>query len=313
MASPQGRTVQRDVGRFNRRKGHEDEEHLVHIDEVSKKEQDLQYDYFHLFDDDHLVICRCCGEKGHVYDDCPERKCKHCEAFEKHASTACPTWRKCGRCRQCGHDSKDCKNTSQLPVGTIDTCDICGATGHVEEECVKLWWTAKEPVEMMPVRRLVKDCYNCGAHDDHWGDDCSYHSQHRDADPVSDQIKTWSAEHADKFEDPEVQDSDDEYSDHDDYSDNSDYSRNDRKNNKRDYDNRDYDNRDDSDDNRDARKKSKRDDRENHKREDGKTYKRDHDRPGDMEMESEEEGEVKESPLPARNWFVSLDESTLQS
>lgn len=56
----------------------------------------------------------------------------------------------------------------------------------------------------------VFSSYNCGAqgYDDrgHWGDDCP-HLGRGSQDSMGQQIKTWSAEHADQFIDPAVKDS----------------------------------------------------------------------------------------------------------
>lgn len=206
MGSPEGENAQHD-GATNR-KSQEGKDDFIRIEDLSDDDQDEQYHYFGLDYDDDVVICFCCGERGHMRATCPERTCTHCGAFDSHASHACPQYRKCARCRLRGHDSVNCTNSSTLPPGIIDTCDICGETGHVEEECVKLWDTSKEPVTMRPVRRIWADCYNCGINS-HWGDDCP-RQRYSMITSAPKQIQTWSARHAGMYVNPEVEISEDE-------------------------------------------------------------------------------------------------------
>ncbi|KAI8516404.1 zinc finger protein [Branchiostoma belcheri] len=53
--------------------------------------------------------CNKCGEKGHLFAECPFDKCSHC--------------------LQLGHKSQDCTNDV--------TCSICGVQGHVFRACPK--------------------------------------------------------------------------------------------------------------------------------------------------------------------------------
>lgn len=157
MASSQGLTDPPTTSRANRSKGHEGKE--LRLSDLTAEEEKDQLFYFHYTsrsDNDFVVRCLCCGTKGHMHYDCPERECKHCGAYDKHPSSGCPQGRKCARCRQRGHDSRDCTNPTKAP-NTIETaCDICGKTGHVEEECMQMWCTGLEPMTMRPVRRMWK-------------------------------------------------------------------------------------------------------------------------------------------------------------
>ncbi|KAF7188029.1 Protein AIR2 [Pseudocercospora fuligena] len=192
---------------------------LVRLYSLSKEDRDLQKRYFNLTSPpDALVYCLCCGERGHMRTTCPSRKCSHCGAYDSHASSACPTYRKCALCRQRGHDAKACKNRSYQ--GQSDQCDVCGEAGHVEEACSRLWCfptiAATVPREKQ-IREweMIKACYSCGS-SEHWGDDCRY-IRRDDLNPV----RTWSEKNAERFilrggpvdHDPQLANGDDEEDD----------------------------------------------------------------------------------------------------
>ncbi|RMZ15615.1 hypothetical protein D0860_01517 [Hortaea werneckii] len=176
----------------------------IRLYEASEEQQELQHRYFHIEGTAAHVRCLSCGEEGHVVDTCPENTCKHCGAFEDHFSRACPTFVKCGRCRQRGHDSRTCRNQSKPAGGRLDPCDICQDTDHVEEECPKLWrWyePQENTVLKIPNSAMIKTCYNCGSVS-HWGDDCS-----RLPDYIRDKLhfnRNWSARYASNFIDAEA-------------------------------------------------------------------------------------------------------------
>ncbi|KAI7481117.1 hypothetical protein KC357_g2532 [Hortaea werneckii] len=176
----------------------------IRLYEASEGEQELQHRYFHIEGTAAHVRCLSCGEEGHVVDTCPENTCKHCGAIEDHFAGACPTFVKCGRCRQRGHDSRTCTNQSKPAGGRSDPCDICQDVDHVEEECPKLWrWyePQENSVVKIPNSAMIKTCYNCGSVS-HWGDDCP---------PLPDFIRdklhfnrNWSARYASNFIDAEA-------------------------------------------------------------------------------------------------------------
>ncbi|RMY01870.1 hypothetical protein D0868_08266 [Hortaea werneckii] len=176
----------------------------IRLYEASEEEQELQHRYFHIEGTAAHVRCLSCGEEGHVVDSCPENTCKHCGAFEDHFSSACPTFVKCGRCRQRGHDSRTCTNQSKPAGGRFDPCDICNDVDHVEEECPKLWrWydPQENTVVKIPNSAMIKTCYNCGSVS-HWGDDCSLLP-----DFIRDKLhfnRNWSARYASNFIDAEA-------------------------------------------------------------------------------------------------------------
>ncbi|RMY82564.1 hypothetical protein D0864_08033 [Hortaea werneckii] len=176
----------------------------IRLYEASEEEQELQHRYFHIEGTAAHVRCLSCGEEGHVVDTCPENTCKHCGAFEDHFSRACPTFVKCGRCRQRGHDSRTCRNQSRPAGGRFDPCDICQDVDHVEEECPKLWrWyePQENTVLKIPNSAMIKTCYNCGSVS-HWGDDCSLLP-----DYIRDKLhfnRNWSARYASNYIDAEA-------------------------------------------------------------------------------------------------------------
>ena len=180
---------------------------MLRLHQLSQQEQDEQYKYFGLKRDNDIIYCMCCGDRGHRARICPTRRCTHCDAHDEHASNSCPTFRKCTRCRQRGHDAAECTNPQPIIIGN-DPCDICGEPGHVEEECAKLWFTSLKPqmtdIRKLPERDMYKVCYNCGesGYDGHWGDDCPdrYYNERTQGPNL---VKTWSKKDAAKFIGPD--------------------------------------------------------------------------------------------------------------
>ena len=146
----------------------------VRLYELSEADQALQKRYFLITDPVAYVHCLSCGEKGHMEMECPLRTCSHCGAVDEHFATACPTFHKCGRCRQRGHTSPRCKNFSAITRGIDDPCDVCGRIGHIEEQCAAIGRTSipkLTEVVKVPEHEMRKGCYNCGSRV-HFGDDC---------------------------------------------------------------------------------------------------------------------------------------------
>lgn len=178
----------------------------VRLYEISEEDQRLQHRYFGLVDPASYVRCLSCGEEGHMGDDCPANTCRHCGAVDEHFSGACPSGRKCGRCRRRGHDARTCTHRSVEGGGFGDVCDVCGNTGHVEEECSGLWRSYRfNEADTIKVssRAMRKACYNCGS-GSHWGDDCSslpsfLHNKRGNNG-------TWSAAYANQFVKVEARD-----------------------------------------------------------------------------------------------------------
>jgi hypothetical protein len=179
--------------------GNADESTNLRLKDVTATDQMLQYRYFHITHPDVLIYCLCCGLRGHIGASCPERTCEHCEAVDRHASSACPQARKCTRCREIGHDSSTCNNpTYRGPI----TCDVCHREGHVEEECARLWCSRVLP-NYESARRIDEDlmrvgCYRCGE-TGHWGDDCTMYHRNSYTSSQLNLNDTWSAKHANHF------------------------------------------------------------------------------------------------------------------
>ncbi|KAK5717652.1 hypothetical protein LTR17_015917 [Elasticomyces elasticus] len=174
---------------------------VVRVGDLDEQDQRLQAKYFMLTDPDAYCLCLSCGNTGHDESTCPANACAHCGSIGAHFAAACPTYRKCGKCRQRGHDAAHCTRRAVQGGGAEDPCDVCAHTGHVEEECTDLSRTigevdAQRQVTRVAARSMRKACYNCGSNK-HWGDNC---------DTLPSYILkktgdrgTWSAQHAGKY------------------------------------------------------------------------------------------------------------------
>ncbi|KAK5753547.1 hypothetical protein LTS12_016387 [Elasticomyces elasticus] len=174
---------------------------MVRVGDLDEQDQRLQAKYFMLTDPDAYCLCLSCGNTGHDESTCPANACAHCGTIGAHFAAACPAYRKCGKCRQRGHDAAHCTRRAVQGGGADDPCDVCAHTGHVEEECTDLWRTigtvdAQRQVTRVAARSMRKACYNCGSNK-HWGDNC---------DTLPSYILkktgdrgTWSAQHAGKY------------------------------------------------------------------------------------------------------------------
>ncbi|OJJ40407.1 hypothetical protein ASPWEDRAFT_22589 [Aspergillus wentii DTO 134E9] len=84
------------------------------------------------------VACTECLREGHLAEVCPSRECVHCGAWNQHQSSFCPSWRRCQKCRERGHDEARC--TSPLKGSASETpCDLCGSPEHLELQCDNMW------------------------------------------------------------------------------------------------------------------------------------------------------------------------------
>ncbi|EGE02045.1 zinc knuckle domain-containing protein [Trichophyton equinum CBS 127.97] len=84
------------------------------------------------------VRCIECFREGHLSDVCPNKKCEHCGAWEVHESRFCPTWRRCQKCRERGHDKDSCSAPLQGSAAEVP-CDLCGSDRHIESQCDLMW------------------------------------------------------------------------------------------------------------------------------------------------------------------------------
>ncbi|KAL2861450.1 hypothetical protein BJX68DRAFT_5219 [Aspergillus pseudodeflectus] len=105
------------------------------------------------------ITCIECLREGHLAEVCPTKECVHCGAWNKHQSTLCPRWRRCQRCRERGHDHKQCP--SALKSSANETpCDLCGSQEHTELDCGYLWQLPRPDTTAQPVLVSIS-CANC--------------------------------------------------------------------------------------------------------------------------------------------------------
>lgn len=169
--------------------------------DISELEAQLQARYWGITGRDEYVRCPVCAGQGHMDEDCLEHVCKHCGSIGQHYDMACPKWKKCRRCRERGHDVLGCPSKLARTRAEGYDCDLCGRSGHAEEECSWLWrslvperMSAGELADLPKLEKMVVSCYDCGSNK-HWGDDCPVPSNfRRTADK-----DTWSAEFANYF------------------------------------------------------------------------------------------------------------------
>ncbi|KAJ0426380.1 hypothetical protein BJY00DRAFT_84318 [Aspergillus carlsbadensis] len=105
------------------------------------------------------ITCIECLREGHLAEVCPTKECVHCGAWNKHQCTLCPHWRRCQRCRERGHDQKQCP--SALKSSANETpCDLCGSQDHTELDCGYLWQLPRPDTTAQPVLVSIS-CANC--------------------------------------------------------------------------------------------------------------------------------------------------------
>ncbi|KAJ5769978.1 uncharacterized protein N7511_002029 [Penicillium nucicola] len=134
--------------------------------DLNKKDLETQslYVYFdrniHDLDLKLPVSCVECQTEGHMADICPTKECSHCGAWNKHASVVCPTWRRCQKCRERGHDEPQCISKLRSHASEVP-CDMCGHE-HLESECDFLWKFPSRDLHSNQVSVSIS-CANCSS------------------------------------------------------------------------------------------------------------------------------------------------------
>ncbi|PKX92462.1 zinc knuckle domain protein [Aspergillus novofumigatus IBT 16806] len=115
------------------------------------------------------ISCTECLKEGHLAVVCPSKECVHCGAWNQHQSIFCPSWRRCQRCRERGHDEEQCSSLLKGSASEIP-CDLCGSSSHLELQCDMMWKIPQQELPSGPVlvsiscshctsnRHLVGDC-----------------------------------------------------------------------------------------------------------------------------------------------------------
>ncbi|KAL4920015.1 hypothetical protein BDW62DRAFT_178247 [Aspergillus aurantiobrunneus] len=115
------------------------------------------------------IMCVECLREGHLAEVCPVKECVHCGAWNQHQSSLCPKWRRCQRCRERGHDQKQCPSALKSSASEIP-CDFCGSSEHLEFDCDFMWKLPRQNTPAAPVvvsiscahctsnRHLIGDC-----------------------------------------------------------------------------------------------------------------------------------------------------------
>lgn len=115
------------------------------------------------------IACTECLQEGHLAEVCPSKECIHCGAWNKHQSSFCPSWRRCQRCRERGHDEQQCSSPLKSSASEVP-CDLCGSNDHLELDCDVMWKLPQRSKSPGPVlvsiscshctsnRHLIGDC-----------------------------------------------------------------------------------------------------------------------------------------------------------
>ncbi|KAJ5638049.1 hypothetical protein N7490_007928 [Penicillium lividum] len=105
------------------------------------------------------VGCTECLQNGHLSEVCPTKECSHCQAWNQHISSQCPSWQRCQRCRERGHTDKQCPSPLKASASEVP-CDLCGSSEHTESSCDYQWKFPQRPSTSTVVRVSIS-CANC--------------------------------------------------------------------------------------------------------------------------------------------------------
>ncbi|KAJ9387548.1 hypothetical protein DTO063F5_3112 [Paecilomyces variotii] len=104
------------------------------------------------------VTCTECFQEGHLAEVCPSKECQHCGAWNQHESNFCPSWRRCQKCRERGHDHAACSSALKGTAAEVP-CDFCGSQDHLELDCDYMWKFPKRHPSPGPVLVSLSCCY----------------------------------------------------------------------------------------------------------------------------------------------------------
>ncbi|KAJ5081267.1 hypothetical protein N7456_013505 [Penicillium angulare] len=105
------------------------------------------------------IGCTECLQHGHLAAVCPTKECVHCNAWDEHPSTLCPSWRRCQRCRERGHNEKQCPSPLKSSADEVP-CDLCGSSQHTENACDHQWKFPMRPATSQEFRVSIS-CAHC--------------------------------------------------------------------------------------------------------------------------------------------------------
>ncbi|RDW82203.1 hypothetical protein BP6252_03315 [Coleophoma cylindrospora] len=132
-----------------------------------------------------LHLCLACAASGHHVDTCPSMVCKKCGA-RNHPALFCPQNKRCGKCRDLGHERSECPEKLLAARTEAVPCDLCKSVEHIESACPILWRSFQLSGEVKKIHELQIHCFCCGG-TGHYGLDCGLHKG-----PVLSGHRTWS-------------------------------------------------------------------------------------------------------------------------
>jgi len=151
-------------------------------------------------------FCTMCASRSHTSPYCPDLICQFCGDNQEHyhPSYACPTRRRCTKCKQLGHSKQECREKLALAPdeGEAAECTFCKSQDHTDSACSSLWRTFRPPPESecKKVKALPVYCSRCG-NEGHYGPDCGLNFNPIQQKRVSG--GTWSMENHSRYVDPE--------------------------------------------------------------------------------------------------------------
>lgn len=148
------------------------------LSDLNPDELKLQIRYFYLTRSPDTVApsnpvrCLVCAQIGHMAEACTLLTCAVCGKYDQHFTKDCAQVKRCGKCRERGHPTSECRRILRPGHEPSVICDLCQRSGHIEDDCELVWRTSGRPWESDFGDSSIRlGCYECGR-SGHLGNDC---------------------------------------------------------------------------------------------------------------------------------------------
>ncbi|KAF4584118.1 Protein AIR2 [Ophiocordyceps camponoti-floridani] len=128
--------------------------------------------YAKMAKDRQKLTCLNCSREGHEVVGCTFETCKFCSGGN-HWHYACPTRRRCSKCRQLGHLADHCEGEWAVSQTRGLKCAFCESDHHLEGNCPEPWLKLEAITRRMGRVMVIHTpimCALCGARDHFWSD-----------------------------------------------------------------------------------------------------------------------------------------------